>query len=496
VLKSFEAQPVKDAMRWTIEEVARALGVAAPPRLDPLARLAGVSIDSRTLRPGELFFAIHGPRHDGHSFVAAALAAGAPAGVVARARVAEFSAELRGKLLAVDDTQHALQQLALAVRRAWGGSLAGVTGSVGKTTTKEILAALLAARFRVLKSEGNLNNEYGLPLTLLRLEPQDEAAVVEMGMSHRGEIRRLAAIAEPDIGVVTSVAPVHLEFFSSVDEIALAKRELIEGLRGPQSFAVLNADDARVAAFAEAATGRVLRYGFAADAMFRAETIEDRGTEGTAFEFVSPAGRARLALPLLGRHNVSNALGALAAASIWGVGAPEAAEVFPRLRPAAMRGEVLRFAEGFAVIDDCYNSNPVALEAMAGLLATTPGYRRRILIAGEMLELGTTSRDLHRQAGRRAAAQPGIDWIFGVQGDAAYLVESACEAGHSIDRAKFFVTSDAAAEAVLDFVAPGDLLLVKGSRGVKMERIVEALKSHNALSGAAARAGAAAKEHA
>jgi UDP-N-acetylmuramoyl-tripeptide--D-alanyl-D-alanine ligase len=292
---------------------------------------------------------------------------------VARARVAEFSAELRGKLLAVDDTQQALQQLALAVRRAWGGCLAGVTGSVGKTTTKEILAALLAARFRVLKSEGNLNNEYGLPLTLLRLEPQDEAAVVELGMSHLGEIRRLAAIAEPNIGVVTSVAPVHLEFFSSVDEIAVTKRELIEGLRGPQSCAVLNADDYRVAAFALVAPGRVLRYGFGPDAEFRAEAVEDRGAEGTTFEFVSPAGRAQLELALVGRHNISNALGALAAASIWGVGAAEAAEVFPRLRAAAMRGEVLYFADGFAVIDDCYNSNPVAVAPEQESVRRGPG---------------------------------------------------------------------------------------------------------------------------
>jgi len=478
-------------MRWTIAEVARALGVATPTGLDPLARLAGVSIDSRTLSPGELFVAIHGPRHDGHSFVAAALAAGAPAAVVARARLGEFEAGVRGKLLAVDDPQQALQNLALAVRREWGGCLAGVTGSVGKTTTKEILAALLAARFRILKSEGNLNNEYGLPLTLLRLDPQHEAAVVEMGMSHVGEIKRLAEIAEPDIGVVTSVAPVHLEFFSSVEEIAAAKRELIEGLRGVQSFAVLNADDERVAAFASAAPGRVLRYGFAPDAEFRAEAVEDRGAEGSAFEFVAPAGRAHLKLPLIGRHNVSNALGALAAASVWGVGAAEAAEVFPTLRPANMRGEILHFAEGFAVINDCYNSNPVALAAMVSLLATTPGYQRRILVAGEMLELGPTSADLHREAGRSAAALRALDWIIAVQGHAAALVEGAQAAGQSRERLRFFASSEEAGAFVQDLVAPGDLLLVKGSRGVRMEKIVDALKSRHALAEPAAARGRA-----
>ena len=199
---------------------------------------------------------------------------------------------VRGRLIAVPDTLVALQDLARAVRRAWGRRIAAVTGSVGKTTTKEILAALLGAKFRVLKSEGNLNNEYGLPLALLRLEPEDEAAVVELGMSHRGELRRLAEIAEPDVGVVTQVAPVHLEFFSSVDEIALAKRELIEGLVGPETVAVLNADDPRVARFAEVARGRVLTFGFSPAAQFRAENVVDRGAEGSTFDFISPQGRA------------------------------------------------------------------------------------------------------------------------------------------------------------------------------------------------------------
>ncbi len=476
-------------MQWTLREVAHALGVAPPAGLDPLARLAGVSIDSRSVGPGELFIAIHGPRHDGHDFVAAALAAGALAAVVARGRQAEYPPETPGKLLAVADTLAALQQLARAVRRAWGRRLAGITGSVGKTTTKEILAALLAARFRVLKSEGNLNNEYGLPLTLLRLDPAHEAAVVELGMSHRGELARLAEIAEPDIGVVTRVAPVHLEFFSSVEEVALAKRELIERLAGTRAVAVLNADDERVAPFAEVARSRVLTFGFGPAAEFRAEAVEDRGAEGSAFDFVSPAGRARLELPLVGRHNVTNALAALAAASVWDVGVTEARRVFPQLAPAAMRGEVLRFEAGFALLNDCYNSNPVALATMVDLLAATPGYRRRILAAGEMLELGPASPQFHREAGRRAAVAGSIDWIFGVQGDAVELVRGAVAAGHPEVRTRFFASSDDAAKFLAGFVAPGDLLLVKGSRGVRMERIVEALEARYALGGAAAGAG-------
>ena len=472
-------------MRWTVEKVAGALGVAPPKGLDTLARVAGVSIDSRAVQPGELFFAIRGPRHDGHSFVADALAAGALAGVVARDRAAEYPKPVQARLFAVEDTLLALQQLARSVSRAWrearpGRRLAAVTGSAGKTTTKEILAALLAARFRVLKSEGNLNNDYGLPLTLMRLEEED-AIVVELGMSRRGELARLATIAEPEIGIVTNVAPVHLEFFSSLDEIALAKRELIQGLAGPQPVAVLNADDPRVSRFAEGFRGRVLTYGTSPGAAFRAERIEDRGAEGSAFEFVAPAGRARLELPLVGRHNVHNALAALAAASEWGIGAEVARGAFAALKPASMRGEVLRFEDGFSVINDSYNSNPVALASMVELLAATPGYRRRVLATGEMLELGPASRELHREAGRAAARLKNIGWIFGVGGDAAELVHGAIEAGHPEDQAQFFPSSQEAAAFLAGFIASGDLLLVKGSRGVRMERIVEALRAKYAL---------------
>ncbi|MGH9679352.1 MAG: UDP-N-acetylmuramoyl-tripeptide--D-alanyl-D-alanine ligase [Candidatus Acidiferrales bacterium] len=462
-------------MRWTVEEVARALGVTRPGGLDAMARVAGVSIDSRAVARGELFVAIHGPRHDGHNFVVAALEAGALACVVAGDKLSNYPEAIRGKLLAVDDTFAALQGLAQAVRMRWGKRLAAVTGSAGKTTTKEILAALLASRFRILKSEGNLNNEFGLPLQLLRLDDVDEAAVVELGMSHAGELKRLAEIALPNVGVVTCVAPVHLEFFASVEEIALAKRELIEGLAGPDSVAVLNVDDPRVARFGRVAPGRVLTYGVAADADFRAENIDDRGMDGTEFDFLGSEPRARLRLPLAGRHNVSNALAALAAASVWGVGAADAREVFPRLQATGMRGRVVRYDAGFTVINDCYNSNPVALAAMVDMLGHTPAEGRRILTAGAMLELGPTSAELHREAGRAAAATRKIEWIIGVQGDAESLVRGAVEAGHPADRARFFASSAEAAGFVGDLLERGDLLLVKGSRGVKMERIVEAL---------------------
>jgi UDP-N-acetylmuramoyl-tripeptide--D-alanyl-D-alanine ligase len=443
-----------------------------------VARLAGVSIDSRTLAAGELFIAIHGPRHDGHDFVAPALHAGAVAAVVEEDRVAQFPEEVRGRLFAVRGTLVALQTLARAVRHAWavvsaGRKIAAVTGSAGKTTTKEILAALVAKRCPVLRSAGNLNNEFGLPLTLLRLEPAHEAAVVELGMSARGEIARLAAVAEPEIGVVTNVAPAHLEFFSSLEEIALAKRELVEGLHGAGRIAVLNADDARVARFAQGFTGRVLRYGLGKGADHRAENVTENGADGTTFDWVFPGGRAHLHLPLPGRHNVMNALAALAASGAWNITPAEAQAAFARLHPAAMRGEVLRLGSNVLVINDSYNSNPLALEAMLGLLAATPA-RRRILVAGEMLELGATAAQLHYASGRAAAARK-VDAVFGVRGHAEQMVAGAIVGGIAREDTAFFTSAEEAAAALPALVRAGDALLIKGSRGVQMEKVVTAL---------------------
>ena len=462
-------------MRWTLLQISKPMLAEIGAKLDPMARVAGYSIDSRTVRAGELFFAIHGPRHDGHDHVEGALERGALAAVVSAQRARRFADTLRGFCLVADDTLLALHQLARAMRKSWGKKIAGVTGSVGKTTTKEILAALLGAKLRVLKSEGNFNNAYGLPLTLFRLEDEHDAAVLEMGMSRRYELQGLAAIAKPDVGVVTRVAPAHLEFFASVEEIALAKRELIEGLNGSDSVAVLNADDPLVAAFAAHAPGRVLTYGIDSAADYRAEAIEDRGALGSAFLLVANGKHTRLELALPGRHVISNSLAALAAASEWGIGAAEAQTVLRNLHAPAMRGELLRFSNGAALINDSYNSSPAALHAMIKVLAATPNYRRRILAAGEMRELGATSAQLHREAGEFAATTRKIDWVIGVEGVADQVVEGAVAGGVPRAHTKVFASSGDAAAFLVDFVAPGDLLLVKGSRGVQMERIVEAL---------------------
>jgi UDP-N-acetylmuramoyl-tripeptide--D-alanyl-D-alanine ligase len=477
-------------MRWNAVQVSEALGVSPPAGLESGVELSGVSIDSRTLRPGDLFFAIRGPRHDGHDHVPGALASGAVAAVVESERVAGYSESVQGRLFSVDDTLAALQRLASRACATWraakpGRRIAGVAGSVGKTTTKEILAALLCARFDVLKTQGNLNNEYGLPLTLLRLSDEHDAAVVELGMSHRGELAQLARIASPEVGVITRVAVEHLEFFSSIDEIALAERELIENLAWPGATAVLNADDERVTRFSEVARGPVIRFGTNPAAEYRAEAIEERGIAGAAFDFVWPCGRARLESPLIGRHNVMNALAALAAASVWGIGAEDAKRVFPHLVPADKRGEVVRYEEEFTVINDTYNSSPTALNALVGLLAETPGYRRKILAAGEMRELGESSAELHRECGRAAVESGAIDWIFGVTGNAAQFVEAAIAAGHPRERARFFENSQEAGNFLRGCVKSGDLLLLKGSRGVKMEKILEAIDAEHPRSSAA-----------
>jgi UDP-N-acetylmuramoyl-tripeptide--D-alanyl-D-alanine ligase len=462
-------------MRWTLKQVVDAVAGKPGSGVDAVARVAGVSIDSRTIRRGELFIAIHGPRNDGHDYVADVVESGALAAVVAGPVVSRYPGWIQDRCITVPDTLAALHELARAVRREWGKKICGITGSVGKTTTKEILAALLGAKLRVLKTAGNFNNEYGLPLTIFRLEEEDDAAVLEMGMSFPGELKRLAAIARPDVAILTRVAPAHLMNFSSVEEIALAKRELVEGLNGANSLAVLNSDDLRVAAMAKVAPGRVIFYGVDTPAEYRAERIEDRGALGSAFSLIYKGQRTRLEMSLPGRHVVWNALGAIAAASEWGIGVEEARRVLPSLRTPSMRGELIRFTNGFALINDAYNSSPAALQAMCSLLAATPGFQRRILAAGEMRELGPASAQLHREGGEFAARTGKIDCVVGVQGDALQIVEGAVSAGVPRDQTKFFATPENAAEFLAGFVKPGDLLLVKGSRSVKMERIVEAM---------------------
>jgi UDP-N-acetylmuramoyl-tripeptide--D-alanyl-D-alanine ligase len=442
--------------------------IGAEGDFDSSALAEGYSIDSRTIGGGELFFAILGERLDGHDYVEAALAAGALAAVVARKDAPRFSA--RNKLLVVENTLKALQSLAAAVRRLWGKPLVAITGSAGKTTTKEAIAHLLSTKFHVLKSEGNLNNHFGLPLQLLRLESGHQIAVIEMGMSHTGEIAALARIAQPETGVVTNVAPVHLGFFNSVGEIARSKYELIEGLPATGA-AILNADDEYVSQFGRDYHGRVFTFGVNHSADVRAENVETLGAAGSRFDLVLEGCREQVALPLMGMHNIYNALAAAAVATQRGIMPSEAARALSTLAPADKRGEVFKLA-GATVINDCYNSNPKALDSMVDALAGMPA-RRRIVVAGEMLELGPAGQRLHRESGRHMAER-GVDILLGVRGLAVEMVNAAREAG--ID-AHFVGSAEAAGDWLSREVHEGDVVLLKASRGVKLERALERWKA-------------------
>jgi len=428
------------------------------------AAAGGYSIDSRTLQPGDLFFAVRGERLDGHDFVESALAKGAVGAVVNRDHIARYPAETR--LLAVDDPLVALQTLGAAVRRLWGKPLIGVTGSAGKTTTKEAIAHVLATRHRVLKSQGNLNNQFGMPLQLLKLEPEHELAVIEMGMSHAGEITELARLARPNCGVVTMVAPVHLEFFNSIAEIARAKYELIQSLPAG-GIAVLNADDEYVSQFGRDFHGKVVTFGVHKPAEVWARNLVSRGPLGSTFEIIADGQQVRATLPLLGEHNIHNALAAVAVGLQYGVPLREAAESLATLQAADKRGEILSYA-GATIINDCYNANPKALESMVRSLAQIPA-RRRVVVAGEMLELGPAAEAIHRACGQQMANY-GIDVLLGVRGLALAMVEGANQAGV---RAEFVSTPEDAGEWLRQEIKAGDAVLLKASRGVRLERALE-----------------------
>jgi len=464
-------------MKLSLSRIAEITGSQAD-KFDPNAIAIGYSIDSRTIRRGELFFAVKGEKMDGHDFVAQAIEKGAVGAVVGRERLssaewqARTTAAQQSKLIVVEDTLEALQLVAKSVRNLWARPLIGVTGSAGKTTTKEAIAHVLATRFRVHKSEGNFNNHFGLPLILLKLEPEHDIAVVELGMSHLGEITALAQIAQPNTGVVTNVAPVHLEFFSSIAEIARAKYELVESLPA-DGTAVLNGDDEYVSQFGREFKGKVITYGFASTCTVRAEKWESAGEAGSVFDVVVRDRRERVSLPLVGKHNAYNALAAIAVGLEHGVPLADSSAALARLSPADKRGQVVRIGN-ITVINDCYNSNPKALAAMVDALAEMPA-KRRIVVAGEMLELGPEGGEMHRESGRDIAGK-SIDILIGVRGLAWYMVDSAKQAGMTTE---FVATPEEAGEWLARAVRDGDAVLLKASRGVKLEKALEKLSAVN-----------------
>lgn len=443
-------------MNSDLARVARAVGSAAEVQPAPIT---GWSVDTRTVAPGDLFFGLKGPNHDGSLYVSQALEKGA-AGAVAEPGHTGAPA----RTIVVENALQALQQLAAAMRSKWPGTVVGVTGSAGKTTTKETIAALLAVEMAVGKTEGNLNNHVGLPLSILRLPAAARVAVLEIGMNHPGEIRHLACIARPQIGVVTMVGLAHAEFFDSADEVALAKRELIESLPG-DGTAVLNADDPRAARFREAHPGKTVTFGVDAQADVRPEAVEYTADgvrfrlEGIVFESAYP-----------GRHGLMNVLAGIAVAREFGIAPARLVDAVRALRPGKMRGERVVHA-GVQIINDCYNSNPDAVRSMLDVLRGTPA-RRRIAVLGEMLELGRFSEDLHREAGRYAA-RCGMDVLVGIRGAAKQLVEEAVRSGLPAGAAFFFEDPAKAGEFLRGLAREGDAVLFKGSRGTRVEKALE-----------------------
>jgi UDP-N-acetylmuramoyl-tripeptide--D-alanyl-D-alanine ligase len=465
-------------------KIANLLG--SPAKAQSEHEPSGYSIDSRTVRAGELFIAIRGENHDGHRFVSNALTQGAMAAVVARDFAAQADDE--AKLIRVDDTLAALQAMASAVRGGWHGREVAITGSMGKTTTKEMSAATLSQIGRVIKTRGNLNNDFGLPLSILQMESDGahaadfDYAVLEMGMNHAGEIARLAHIAPPDVGVVTVVAPVHLEFFDSIDAIAEAKAELIAGIK-PNGAAVINADDHRVARMRAMRSDIEHRmFGIDGAADVTARDIETDGLSGTRFVLVTPRGEVETTLPVAGRHNVYNALAAAAVADYFNAPLAAIAAALAESVSPKMRGEVVQLPGSITLVDDSYNSNPRALIEMVTTISANRACKRKVVVAGEMLELGVTGPELHREAGR-SIARLGIDLLIGVRGLAREIVAGAREAGMRDDAAIYCDTPEEAADVLSREARPGDLILVKGSRGVKTEIVVERMKRKSLVIG-------------
>jgi UDP-N-acetylmuramoyl-tripeptide--D-alanyl-D-alanine ligase len=346
----------------------------------------------------------------------------------------------------------------------------GVTGSAGKTTTKDTIAQLLSASLEVSKTIGNLNNHVGLPLSILRLRENSQVAVLEMGMNHEGELRQLSAIAQPTMAVVTNVGYAHIEYFGTLEKTALAKRELVEAL-APDGTAVLNADDALVARFRDVHPGPVITFGLS----------EGAGVRATEVEYLSGGARFRVAgrefeSPLVGRHGVLNVLAGLAVAGVFGISPERLQEAARALAPGHMRGERME-RRGVTVLNDCYNSNPDAVRAMLDVLRATPA-RRRIAVLGEMLELGRWSETLHRDAGRCAVAH-GVDVLVGIRGAARYTLHGASDAGLPDSAAYFFEDPAPAGDFLRGIAQPGDVILFKGSRGTRVEIALERFLAAN-----------------
>lgn len=474
---------------------------AEAPKLKPALperEITNFAIDSRDVKAGDVFFALSQPdyAHNGFNgefddatpFVPSAFEKGAVVCIVRPDRFEEHREALgqfEDRLIFVDDAIRALQDLAHGVYLEWNRPVVAITGSAGKTTAKELTAYILQASGRkVLRNIKNYNNGLGHPLTVLNLVADDtyDVAVLEMGMSTpMNEIRRLCRITPPDVAVELNVLPVHVEHLGSIENVAAAKAELVEGMKDGGT-AVLNADDARVLAMRELSRGTTVTYGIESAADFTASGIAFENFGSTRFVLTTPNGSSPVNFPLNGRHNILNALAAAAVGHVFEMSARQIASALETVAAPPQRGEILKFAKGFTVINDSYNSNPAALISMVQTLVEGAGNaKRRIVVAGEMLELGENAHTIHRQTGETIAAI-GIDVLVGVRGLAEDLVRGAETQGLA---ARFCEDSDAAGEMLAAEISEGDVVLVKGSRGVRTEKVVERLLKEFELEGKA-----------
>jgi UDP-N-acetylmuramoyl-tripeptide--D-alanyl-D-alanine ligase len=454
------------APRFTVQDIVTATGGALVTG-DLAVPVAGASIDSRTLQVGEAFFAIQGHEQDGHRYVADAAARGASCLVV---HAVPDDPPATVPLVLVEDTTRALGRFAARHRARFAIPVVAVTGSNGKTTTKELIAAVLATRWRVLKSAASFNNQWGLPLTLLRLGPEHGVAVVEIGTNQPGEIAALAAIAAPTVGVVTIVVAQHTEFLGSIDGVREEKAALVRALPATGA-AVLNADDPRVLGMAADTRARVVTFGASPSADVRLVSDVVAEGDGLRFSLTHGAARAEVRLALAGRHNAVNALAAAAAGIACGVGLDEVARGLGAAEPVKGRC-VWREAGGVRILDDSYNANPLSLRAALETVTARRGRGRLVVALGDMLELGAIADEAHREAGRSIAAL-GVDELLGIGPRARLAVESARAAG--LGEARHVTTFEDTVAHLLKRLAPGDVVLVKGSRGMRLERVVDAL---------------------
>jgi len=452
----------------TTQDITAALDplLIAASRAIERQTFSGVAIDSRQVQPDDLFIALAGEHRHGQEFIPDAISRGAT-GVIAEQPPVDLPQEV--SLFQVDDTLAALQRLAAYWRGKHRVKVVGITGSVGKTTCKELTAAVLSSGYQVLKSEANLNTEIGLPLTLLQLRPEHERVVLEMGMYGLGEIRLLCQIARPQVGVVTNVGPVHLERLGTLEAIAEAKAELVDSLPS-DGWAILNGDDPQVAAMAERASARVALFGESPQCSVRGTVLSTTGLEGISFRLTCDDESAEVSAPLPGRHNLYNALAAAAVGLADGLSLQETAAALAAA-DVPLRLRTLSGPQGSTILDDAYNASPTSMLAALDLLAELPG--RRLALLGDMLELGSFEEEGHRLVGERAARTTNVLYTLGERG--RIIAEAAQAAGHQ--QVRFLASKEKAAAAIRETLSEGDHLLVKASRVMALETVIEELTS-------------------